>query len=73
MNKKLQELVIKAIEQTSDDEASKLYIGNEFASNYAELIIRECMKICDELSLDYVYGDGADKCYNDISTYFGVE
>ena len=73
MNDKIKELVIKAIEQTSDDEASKLYIGDEFASNYAELIIQECVKICDKVQIKYgQYTFTARICKEDIKQHFGI-
>ena len=78
MNDKIKELLIEAIEKTSDDEASKLYIGDEFASNYAELIIKETIKIiqataAESVDLDRTLVENVSWTVNDIKKHFGVE
>ena len=38
------------------------------AERFAELIVRECIRLCDQVDLV-----GADECIDAIREYFGVE
>jgi hypothetical protein len=49
--------------------------------NYAELIVKECIRLCDEIEDDYLKGEdrntdigvGAGTCAYEIEKHFGVE
>jgi hypothetical protein len=57
MNNQLRKIVEQAVSavdivtgnEALDDELAKMYIPDCFAEKFAELIVRECAKICSEL------------------------
>lgn len=88
MNNKIRELVEQAIldvdivyeDNILNEELAKMYIPNCFAEQFAKLIIKECIDLCDEIEDDFLkeFGDisvsiGAGACSYKISAHFGVE
>lgn len=88
MNNRIRELVEQAIldvdivyeDNILNEELAKMYIPNCFAEQFAKLIIKECIDLCDEIEDDYLkeFGDmdvaiGAEACSYKISAHFGVE
>jgi hypothetical protein len=63
MNERIKQLVRQAVmavdivtgNETLDDELAKMYIPDCFAEKFAELIVRECMKLCEHNSNDDEY------------------
>ena len=86
MNERIRELVRQAVEsvdivtgnESLDDELAKMYIPDCFSEKFAELIVRECLKICqnhpsiifkNEWDADVVAPD----IVNRLESHFGVE
>jgi hypothetical protein len=63
MNERIRELVKQATECYSNGQ-ERTFDKEKFA----ELIVRECIRLCDEVDLA-----GADDCIDNIRDHFGVE
>jgi DNA-binding SARP family transcriptional activator len=71
MNERLEQLYIQAHDQYFSNEAAWEKFDPE---KFAELIIRECMKMCDEVHRDYgMASDTARISKRYIKKHFGVE
>ena len=78
MNERIQELAKQAKEyakkQTSHTMIPDLYSARVFEEKFAELIVQECMNICDEVQAQYgQYTFTATTCKNRFKEHFGVE
>ena len=86
MNERIRELVRQAVEsvdivtgnESLDDELAKMYIPDCFSEKFAELIVRECLKICqNHPSIIFKNEWDADVVSTDIvsrlESHFGVE
>ena len=70
MNERIKELALQAMTYvTHNPKANKLNSGDMFDEKFAELIVRECAKVCDDLDID----DGTYYCSRAIKKHFGVE
>ena len=73
MRDRFRELNLKAISHilngnNPDGDVDLMYIPAEFTKKFAELIVKECIKLCDQVDLV-----GADDCIDNIKEHFGVE
>ena len=70
MNEKIKELFHQAYGYPID-------VVGEQAEKFAELIVRECAKVCDDLDIDdwgdKSFDDGTYYCSRAIKKHFGVE
>jgi hypothetical protein len=87
MNDQLRTLVRQAVvavdivtgNEALDDELAKMYIPDCFAEKFAELIVRECMRMCEVTEMSFVTHDcdieasGAITVKQFIAEHFGVE
>jgi hypothetical protein len=72
MNEQLKKLKLQAIEYTNMQDTFDPC--SVFAEKFAELIIRECMAMCDEVHRDYgMASDTARISKSYIKKHFGVE
>ena len=79
MNERIKELAEQAtnvVEGWSDEHGTTRYY--EFnQEKFAELIVRECAKVCDDLDIDdwgdKSFDDGTYYCSRAIKQHFGVE
>lgn len=55
------------IEQVGTDSSGK-WMRIDQAESLAELIIQECIRLCDQVDIV-----GADECIDNIKEHFGVE
>ncbi len=72
MNERWKDLIKQAIQEIGpEDKPSK----EETLKRYAELIVRECIKICSDVEADTEMdlSDGALVCMAEIKEHFGVE
>jgi len=72
MNERWKDLIKQAIQEIGpEDKPSK----EETLKRYAELIVRECIKICSDVEADSEMdlSDGALVCMAEIKEHFGVE
>jgi hypothetical protein len=72
MNERWKDLIKQAIQEIGpEDRPSK----EETLKRYAELIVRECIKICSDVEADSEMdlSDGALVCMAEIKEHFGVE
>ena len=72
MNERWKDLIKQAIQEIGpEDRPSK----EETLKRYAELIVRECIKICSDVEADTEMdlSDGALVCMAEIKEHFGVE
>jgi len=79
MNNKIKELAVRlgVVESHVDWEAA----GGNLLEMFAELIIQECITLCDKIEDSYLKGDdpntdiaiGAGVCGYHIGKYFGVD
>jgi hypothetical protein len=73
MSKRIKELKIQACKWASENASSAEY-ENAADQKFAELIVRECMKMCDEVHRDYgMASDTARISKRYIKKHFGVE
>jgi hypothetical protein len=61
MNKRIQKLAKRAYEDVISDTPSFLVTKEMYEQKFAELIVRECLAICEELGADYDCHFAADK------------
>jgi len=83
MNKRIKLLAEQAgatINQGFDgkkDFITSIYMSPEEFEKFAELIVRECAKVCDDLDIDdwgdKSFDDGTYYCSRAIKQHFGVE
>ena len=79
MNERIEQLAVEArqyafgeVENSQDPtEWSTKYYNEMFEQKFAELIVQECAKICDELQK--WPSTEPRHCANDIRIHFGVE
>ena len=77
MNTRIQELAVEAglIVATWDGFNRRQLVPAE--QRFAELIVRECAKVCDDLDIDdwgdKSFDDGTYYCSRAIKQHFGVE
>ena len=68
MNERIRELALQAGFLNKDEESIEYF---------AELIVRECAKVCDDLDIDdwgdKSFDDGTYYCSRAIKQHFGVE
>ena len=71
---------IKALAQQAGDSIPEFHFGdynipNEFIEKFAELIVRECVKVCADRGThhDGLYSAWAVDCSKRIEKHFGVE
>jgi hypothetical protein len=64
------------IKITDKEQALKVY-SETYDTQFAELIVRECAKVCDDLDIDdwgdKSFDDGTYYCSRAIKQHFGVE
>ena len=66
MNERIEKLAEQA--GAGWDDKYHWYVSNEQMKKFAELIMKECLRLCDEVDLV-----GADDCIYKIKDHFGVE
>ena len=75
MNERIRELVEQAFIITTDGKIG--HVNNYMVEKFAELIVKECAKVCDDLDIDdwgdKSFDDGTYYCSRAIKTHFGVE
>ena len=76
MNQRILELADKAVE---DMPSGPWNIPDEFCKKFAELIVRECLRCCEQVISDPVpesvdtWLNGGSQCIDEIKQHFGVE
>ncbi len=80
MNKKIKQFSEQAIH---DDNGETLHFlpNPRYIEKFSNLIIQECIRLCDEIEDDYLKGEdrntdigvGAGTCAYEIEKHFGVE
>ena len=73
MNEQIRQLAEQAYFETEYDDTQNL---PELMARFAELIVRECIKICSDVESDEELcglSDGALVCMAEIKEHFGVE
>jgi hypothetical protein len=88
MNERIQQLAKQAILQCVDENGflgkDKLirinpdnyvdhYVGQEFIGKLTELIVKECVEVCNSRVGNSDYNTGRMHCASDIREHFGVE
>lgn len=78
MNERIEKLVAEAFfDETADANDTKIYKLNDAQmQKFAQLIVRECIKICSDVEADEELcglSDGALVCMAEIKEHFGVE
>jgi hypothetical protein len=79
MNERIKQLAVQASKDASDGYPVTLEYTNRFAEKFAELIVRECMRMCDVAAVGYEthgHTKEANGCYSAkeyIEEHFGVE
>ena len=68
MNERISELAEQASSGACYDEPGSVTLYNDEIEKFAELIVKECIKLCDQVDLI-----GADDCIDKIKDYFEVE
>jgi hypothetical protein len=64
MNDRIKELA----EQANNDVSGNAFSMARYNEKFAELIVNECIKLCDQVDLV-----GADDCIDKIKDYFEVD
>ena len=67
MNERIQELIYNF-----NNEVGVMW-ANEDKLKFAELIVRECIKVCNSRVGNSDYNTGRMHCASDIKEHFGVE
>ena len=80
MNPRIQELEQQALSivlngNDPDSDVDKMYIPSEFTKKFAELIVRECVAICQDIDGEDNTDarSGRQDCAVEIREHFGVE
>jgi len=75
MNELIQELAMQANDETGNLFDLNHKELNVFLEKFAELMVRECIKICSDVEADTEMdlSDGALVCMAEIKEHFGVE
>ena len=74
MNERIKELALEAMTYvTHNPKANKLNSGEMFDEKFAELIVRECAKVCRDQPNVYALKADRDNCAIAIEQHFGVE
>ena len=80
MNERIQELFHESIEDCDGTMKDRVYsLKQSEIEKFAELIVRECARVCakieldEELSTEADIWDGAMMCRVEIMEHFGVE
>ena len=87
MNERIKQLEKQAWDYAYDHETVKGKVANDgfinmnfsdaFSQKFAELIVLECAKVCDDLDIDdwgdKSFDDGTYYCSRAIKQHFGVE
>ena len=77
MNERIKLLAEQASHQSPDGYPVTIPYSKDFAEKFAELIVRECAKVCDDLDIDdwgdKSFDDGTYYCSRAIKQHFGVE
>jgi len=79
MNNQLRKIVEQAVSavdivtgnEALDDELAKMYIPDCFAEKFAELIVKECAELCD--NLQKWPSTEPRHCAEEIREHFGVD
>ena len=64
MNERIKELA----EQANNDVSGNAFSMARYNEKFAELIVRECIRLCDQVDLA-----GADDCIDNIKDYFEIQ
>jgi hypothetical protein len=74
MNERIKELAEQALKHPDNDNDGLTVFDNDELKKFAELIVRECMTVCQTIDKEY---DGEDVlatwCATEIGKHFGVE
>jgi hypothetical protein len=70
MNERILELADKAAEDSS---SGPWNISDEFCKKFAQLIVKECAKVCRDQPNHYALKADRDNCAIAIEQHFGVE
>ena len=80
MNERIQELAEQAFDKANNGTISDIKIPKEFIEMFAELIVRECARLCEHESNDDEYDQydmgqsvKAESIKTAIKQHFGVE
>ena len=82
MNERIKQLALQAMTATTNKfSADREWSADEwrdfYDTKFAELIVRECAKVCDDLDIDdwgdKSFDDGTYYCSRAIKQHFGVE
>ena len=79
MNERIRELAEQASHQSPDGYPVTIPYSKDFAEKFAELIVGECMRMCDVAAIGYEshgHMKEANGCYSAkeyIEEHFGVE
>jgi len=78
MNEKIKNLWDTALEEFSKEhQFATIMLPEPLREKFAELIVRECAKVCDDLDIDdwgdNSFDDGTYYCSRAIKQHFGVE
>ena len=73
MNDKIRQLAEQASHQSPDGYPVTIPYSKDFAEKFAELIVRECAKVCRDQPNVYALKADRDNCAIAIEEHFGVE
>ena len=69
MNERIEQMMLKA----TKDMPQGYYVPGEYFQKFAELIVRECAKVCRDQPNVYALKADRDNCAIAIEEHFGVE
>ena len=77
MNERIKELLKQSCGFEYDEDGNELILVGKDLAKFAELIVQECAKVCDDLDIDdwgdKSFDDGTYYCSRAIKQHFGVE
>ena len=77
MNERIRGLLNEATSGLEPDLSEQRTVTSNEMEKFAELIVRECAKVCDDLDIDdwgdKSFDDGTYYCSRAIKQHFGVE
>jgi hypothetical protein len=73
MNERIQELAEQAEKYADDNFKGENFWTQAYESKFAELIVRECAKVCRDQPNVYALKADRDNCAVAIEEHFGVE